>query len=253
MDNKNFVKYIEGILRIGPYSDQEAKEAVELMRDTWSRRLEVYAIVKSEQDEKFRIQKAERLARKSAKTSKTVPVEARPAPPTHEKDASDTPNSSQEKPVLPQEPAVAVPLGADPPLPTVDESRYAYSAWLMHEDLQQCLLAAAEYMDHFQMLNLTLSDDPALENVARLDAFRLLYEGGRGNIHASRRFLEALRRQVEAEGRVWQGQGIRTHAEHEGSSKAVVASSHPQATPRKSVEDDSDLDSWDDEVEDEDV
>lgn len=252
LDDRNFIGYLEGMLRVNPYNDEDAKQAVELMLDAWNNRLQAYAVKQSEKDENFR---ASRAQSNSGMTT-SIPSEQTdnsPNPISPEQAATEFPGNSSATPgptqVTPASAAPAVEL----PLPTIDESKFAYSAWLMHEHPQERLLAASQYIDRFQILNLTLSDDPALDSLARPEAFELLYKGGRLNIHAARRFLDSLRRQIEAEGRVWRGQGISPRTEPIEASKTSDAA-RPRASARGDDEEDFGVDSdWGDKVEEEDV
>ena len=254
LDNRNFITYIEGMFRIGPYSDEAVKASVEVMLETWNERLAAYATHQSEVDENNRIRKANQSTTHlqtsepeaaSSDSSTSPPEDSAASQATPTRDNAMTFSSC----ATPQTPNDAKP-GDEPALPTVDENKFAYSAWLMHEGLQQRLLAAAQYIDHFQVLNLTLSDDPALDNIARIDAFRVLSKGGRSNIHAAKRFLDSLRRQMELEGKKWPGQGLSTQQTPQSNPTEASFSDSPKKSPQH---DDFDLSDGESEIEDDDT
>lgn len=214
LNDRNFIAYIEGTFRVGPYSDDAAREAVEMMLEIWNERLAGYAVEKSKSDENLRIRRARKASSAPEPpitcSNPSLPEAHSTAPPREVlADAEAGPSDSTGEREAP--PAGKISKGAkpgdEPPLPVIDESTFAYSAWLMHDNPQLRLLAAARYIDHFDMLNLTLKDDPALDNIARIEAFRLLYNGPRSNVYAARQFLDSFKCQMNKEGRPWIGQG----------------------------------------------
>lgn len=250
--DRNFIAYIEGMFRIGPYSDEATRELVEVMLEAWNERLSAYAVWRSKVDEEARIKKAKNgeshvqtTEQPKAASNESSTSLAADGDSSHEASTGDDAMASSSS--LPSHTSKAAKPGDEPPLPTVDETKFAYSAWLMHEDLQHRLLAAAQYIDHFQVLNLKLSDDPALDNVARIDAFRVLYKGGRSNIYAAKRFLDSLRRQIELEGRSWKGQGA---PEQRVSSSNATQVSSSDTSRRSQQHDNFDLSDGESEPED---
>lgn len=231
--NQNFIAYLEGTFRIGPYSDEEAKEAVEVLLETWNERLVARAIEQSKVDEELRIKNKRMNPPLGNRTPAVVPGTS----------------SGVDRSSPPQQGQVATARSIEGLLSIVDESKFAYSAWLMRENPPERLLAAAQYIDHFDILKLTLADDPALDNVARLDAFRLLYRGGTLNVYAAKRFLDSLRRQTEAEGWTWRGQGLNAQA---AQSQAVEPAASANIRGQDSDEDGLQLEDYDSKDEEED-
>lgn len=99
-------------------------------------------------------------------------------------------------------------------LPTVGESDRPYSAWLLHNDIHQRLLAAilsplglcihfphlrvlaaARYVNTFQKGEMLLRQDPMIMSVARPEALEILYQGGTDNVFAAHVFVNALEKQ----------------------------------------------------------
>lgn len=212
LSNPNLTHFVESMARIRPYCEPpEAHSAIEAMVDSWNRRRTSHAMRQSVADERKRGERVKRERQALEFLERTLKFEAserqntpsNDVPEMQQQSDADTEGNKvvEGDPAESSASAASIQQRKDGALPTVDEREYAYSAWMLHEDTLKRLLAASRFVESLPNLGKSLKDEPALLSIARAEAFRLLWEGGQENIYVSRKFLEALKRQQDAEER----------------------------------------------------
>lgn len=174
--------------RIQPYCDGNAQTAIGQLNGVWSKRLAAY---ESEKESEAR------QSSLSCSMDKVVVVDTPPSKKRGSSHSSSGADTRQRKNRA---------VGTDKrqentkqELPTVDETIRPYSAWLLHNDIHQRLLAASRYIADFPSGGIHLSEDPALEIQASKEALALLFQGGPSNIYVGKQFLDAYRQQKRQE------------------------------------------------------